>query len=54
MNTHRIAWKSMLTGHTGRGEYIKESDAREWVKLLNEKHASIILHWVEKALETTK
>lgn len=45
---YRIAWRSLLTGYTGHGEFIfDESTAREIAQKMNRIYRNVITHWIE-------
>ena len=46
---YRIAWRSLLTGLRGGGEFcLDKTTAKDSVKPLNREYAGIIHHWIEK------
>jgi hypothetical protein len=46
---YRIAWRSLLTGFCGRGEFLFQDRATivEQVEVLNRNYAEMITHWIE-------
>ena len=46
---YRIAWKNLITGHTGHGDFcMTKHEAKESLKyILRIKNLSNIQHWIE-------
>jgi hypothetical protein len=51
MTFYRIAWRSLLTGIHGHGEFIfpVKKDVEEYIEELNRKYIGEITHWVESS-----
>lgn len=45
---YRIAWRSLLTGYEGHGQYLfDEATAREIARCANLEWTGIATHWIE-------
>lgn len=45
---YRIAWQSLITGHSGHGQFIlDEHNAHEIAEQMNRELRGLVTHWIE-------
>jgi hypothetical protein len=52
INFYRVAWRSLITGYTGHGQWLSYQIASEWVKQANKLYPEH--HWIEAYLKPVR